>query len=143
MARGYLKRREVAEEAVQETFLKAHRARNGFQGHCHTRTWLYRILVNECLTRVARQKREMKSLSRYALEVGSRCGASWETGDCLAKDRALKAMEECSPGTRRILVLALGEGLSHRQIAESLGISRVAVTRRISKFLQHNRFPGD
>ncbi len=87
MACGYLGR-EVAEEAVQETFLKAHRARNGFLGHSRTRTRLYRILVNECLTRVAKRKREVGILYRHAQEASSGCGAFWENGDRLARDRA-------------------------------------------------------
>jgi DNA-directed RNA polymerase specialized sigma24 family protein len=45
-----------------------------------------------------------------------------------------KMLDASSSETRKILLLALGDGLSHRQIAESLGVSRVAITKRISKF---------
>jgi len=38
----------LAEDAVQETFVKAYRALPGFRGECSTKTWLMRIAINTC-----------------------------------------------------------------------------------------------
>ena len=44
----YLRDAALAEDAVQETFLKAWRAMGKFRGECSEKTWLTRIAVNVC-----------------------------------------------------------------------------------------------
>jgi RNA polymerase sigma-70 factor (ECF subfamily) len=48
---------EEAEDLVQETFLRAWRARAEFEGRASVRTWLYRIGTNACLDFLARRPR--------------------------------------------------------------------------------------
>ncbi len=46
-----------AEDAVQETYLRAWRAYGGFEGRSSVRTWLYQIATNRCLSELARTDR--------------------------------------------------------------------------------------
>ncbi|MBV2156620.1 RNA polymerase subunit sigma-70 [Kitasatospora sp. SUK 42] len=46
-----------AEDLVQETFLRAWRKRETFQGHSTFRAWLYRIATNACLDHLDRHPR--------------------------------------------------------------------------------------
>jgi RNA polymerase sigma-70 factor, ECF subfamily len=48
-----------AEDLVQETFLRAWKARAGFEGRSLFRTWLYRIATNACLSALARSSRRV------------------------------------------------------------------------------------
>ena len=48
-----------AEDLTQETFLRAWKGRDGFEGHASVRTWLYRIATNACLDALARRPRRV------------------------------------------------------------------------------------
>jgi RNA polymerase sigma-70 factor, ECF subfamily len=49
-----------AEDMVQETFLRAWRARERFEGRTSFRNWLYRIATNACLNAIATSKQNKR-----------------------------------------------------------------------------------
>ena len=44
----YLRDYSLAEDAVQETFLKAYARLDSFRGDCSEQTWLMKIAINTC-----------------------------------------------------------------------------------------------
>jgi RNA polymerase sigma-70 factor (ECF subfamily) len=107
-----------AEDAVQETFLKIHRAATTYTGEASFATWMYRILVNTCYDVLRKRKRRIEEapiddmLERSASNVDD------------TKRLALRRMLDDLPEQRRtVFTLFEIEGLSHAEIGEILGIS--------------------
>jgi RNA polymerase sigma factor (sigma-70 family) len=57
LALRMLKNQEEAEEAAQDTFVRAYQSLAGFEGKSKFTTWIYRIVYNECLGRLRKSKR--------------------------------------------------------------------------------------
>ncbi|MFL5641244.1 MAG: RNA polymerase subunit sigma-70 [Chloroflexota bacterium] len=57
---------DEAEDAVQETFLRAWRARETFDGSSMIRAWLYRIATNVCLDALRRSARRLTNYHSFA-----------------------------------------------------------------------------
>ena len=130
---AYTRSRDEAHDLVQETFVKAYQGLGGFEGRSHPKTWLTRIAINQSLTRVIANKRVQRNLSAY-LEDAARekdIYAEDASGLKLGMEEVLKTADVT---TRKVLLLYFLQGLTHAEIATTLGVSRVAVTRRISRF---------
>jgi len=128
----FLKDREEAKDAAHDVFIKAYRAWGGFEWKCDPLTWIGAIAKHECFSRRMRQKRHLERRAEMALENG---WESEEPGEDLVLHRL--RLEKVLPGVRgalrQILRLAM-DGLNHREIADRMGVSRVAITRRLTRF---------
>jgi RNA polymerase sigma-70 factor (ECF subfamily) len=132
---------EDAEEAVQDTFLKAFRNLNRFDGKAKFATWLTRIAINESLTKLRKQHGNKEtSLERnirldgevlpldvadWALNPEERYGVSQ------LRDILTKSLQELRPALRVVFVLRDVEGFSTSETAEALGLTQVSVKARL------------
>jgi RNA polymerase sigma-70 factor (ECF subfamily) len=129
----YTGNREDAEDMVQDVFLKVHNSLSKFSGRSSILTWIYRIAVNRCLDslREKKRKKRLQMENMHELVVGN---VESQGDECLAKLTVEKILEEVNSVTREILFMTYAEGLTHQEISGTLGISRVAVTRRLTRF---------
>jgi RNA polymerase sigma-70 factor (ECF subfamily) len=108
---------EEAEDATQETFVKAWRRLGTFEGRAALSTWLHRLAVNAVLDRkrAAGRRPELTGDDGLAPEAPAPA-ARPDVGIDL--ERAIAGLPE---GARMAFVLHDVEGWRHREIAESTG----------------------
>lgn len=135
----YLRDISLAQDAVQETFLKAYKHLDDFRGDCNEKTWLMRIAVNTCkdIRRNAwfRFVDHRVSLEKLPEPSVPSSNASVElTLEVMRLPR--KLME--------VVLLYYYQGMKTSEIAQALGISRPAVSQRMKKArgLLHDALKG-
>lgn len=121
VARRILKRQDLAEEAVQDAFMRVWRAARTFDPQRGAaRSWLYAILRNSALT-ILRDEGRFTS-DEEAIEEA----AAPATESALARLPESSALRRCLEALdaqrRSVVVLAYVHGLSHGELAGKLGV---------------------
>ncbi len=120
-------RHDEAEDALQDAWLAALRARSSFRGEARPETWLYRIVLRSAIAARSRRRR-----SAAPLEVEPASPAGDDPIDAReAAERLLRALDRLGTAQRTVLALAAIERLATRQIAEILAIPEGTVWSRL------------
>ncbi len=127
----YLHDRDLAEDAVQETFLKAYRSQGRFRGDSSEKTWLMRIAINTC------KDLRRGSWFRWVDRRVTPEDLPLQTA-APRPDSVLITLEVMNlpPREREVVVLCGYENLSATEAARVLGISSAAVSKRMKKARQ-------
>jgi len=128
---------QSAEDAVQETFLKAYRALGRFDARAQFGTWLHRIAVNSSLELVRKQQRH-RSHGEDQEPLPSPEPGPDRLALSLEVERAVRsALGDLSPMERTAFVLRHFEGRSIAEICDQLGLGasagKQAVFRAVKK----------
>ena len=138
---------DEAEDAVQETFLKAWRGRSGFDGGSQFRAWLYRIATNVCLDMLRHSSRrtsansfaEVPWLQPYPDLLLEAAAPSDEQPEAVAISREtislafLAALQVLPPRQRAALVARDVLGWPASQTASALGTSVAAANSALQR----------
>jgi RNA polymerase sigma-70 factor (ECF subfamily) len=126
---GFLGHAEDAEDAAQETFLRALDGLAGFRGEAAFRTWLFRIAVNTCL----RWKAERRPMEAWEEELATASGAPSPESIAVGHLRLLEALGSLPPRHRVILLLKEWEGWSVVEIARAMRWNPIRVKNELAK----------
>lgn len=114
-----------AEDITQQACLKLARSLHQFRFEAAFTTWLYRLVIN-CAKDWYRGRPDTTSTETLNFEVSDSRGDSM-----IMLQQTLDAVDGMGEGFRESVVMVLGEGFSHREAAEVLGVKESTISWRI------------
>lgn len=126
--------RSVAEDVTQQIFLKLFSAIRQFRGDSEFTTWLYRLVVNECLDERRRHRRLLPWGETAAMDNPRERKSQEKQYARLELAEAVRsAIDELKPRFRLPVLLKYVEGLSYEEIANVMGCSKGTVASRLNR----------
>jgi RNA polymerase sigma-70 factor (ECF subfamily) len=125
-----------AEDAVQDTFLRAYRYLASYQEQDKFRAWLWRILVNRCRTRLSDRGRrpEPRDTAVITQLVDANAAAPDHDLDrAFLRDELAQALATLPPDQREAVVLHFTEGLSYPEMSAVTGTGVSALKMRVHR----------
>ncbi len=126
LAMRFTKTREDAEEVAQDSFIKAYRSLQNFEGHSKFSTWLYSIVYTTAMTFLRKKRLDTSSLDdeNNFIQVDNQGGGM---DNDLAENRSRsyylnQAIEQLLPDDALIITLFYKGEQSLEEIAVTLGI---------------------
>ena len=119
----------LAEDAVQDSFLKAYQKWHTFRGECSEKTWLMRIAVNTC--RDYRRRAWMRWNDRR-VDVEQLILPGGTPVDS-ADDTVIRAVMALPPREKEAVLLRYYQQMKLGEIAQALGIPEGTVTSRLNR----------
>ncbi|HSL24140.1 MAG TPA: RNA polymerase sigma factor [Vicinamibacterales bacterium] len=129
IAARMLGHREDARDATQSAFLKAYRALDRYDPGQKFFTWIYRILVNECLNAIRARKGTVPLDAAESIAGPGSPADAAEASE--SRYRVRRALMDLSAEQREVIVLRHFGGLSYAEVAETLGIPEKTVKSRL------------
>ncbi|MDO3413250.1 sigma-70 family RNA polymerase sigma factor [Saccharibacillus sp. CPCC 101409] len=124
MAWSMLRKEEDVADAMQETVFKAYRSIASLRAPAFFRTWIFRILINECHTLLRGRSRTVTMADFPA--------AASKSSDYDEVDMR-DAVDRLEEKQRVVVILHYFEDLSIAQVAETLELTESAVKTRLMR----------
>jgi RNA polymerase sigma-70 factor (ECF subfamily) len=132
VARRILSDETLAEDAVQESFLKVIRKREQYIAGSPFSCWFYAIVRNVCLDMQRKRFRRKELLENAAASIERRKSRTEISG-------APELLNLLASHERDVLVLRIVHGLGFRDVAAALGITEEAAKKRAQRALKRLR----
>ena len=126
----YLKDYHLAEDAVQETFIKAMKSYDSFAHKSSEKTWLIRIAINTCKNIMRNRWFQIiqNNLENHIEKIGDN-----PIEEMLEKNSVSEAIMRLNANDRQIILLYYYQNLTVREIAKIIGKSENATIQRLNR----------
>lgn len=138
-ARQFLNDHELAEETVQDMFVKIWEKRESLNIETSVKHYLFRSVRNQCLNQIQHEKIK-KQYARMVLESAHQeINPDQYFLEVGLVDRIEKSIDSLPPKRKEIFRMSREQGLKYKEIAETLNISVKTVEAQMGLALKHLR----
>jgi RNA polymerase sigma-70 factor (ECF subfamily) len=132
-----------AEDAVQETFIRAFAALARYEERDHFRAWLFQSLVHRCRSVGARRTKQRERFVSDAIAVEHAAVASDEAVQD-AQRMLVAALDGLDLDHREAFLLKVGEDMEYEEMSRLTGVNVSALKMRVKRARDHvrARWPG-
>jgi len=139
ISRKVLKNHEDAEDTLQNVLVKVYQRLDGIEESARFSSWLFRVTFNEALMTLRRNRsRHLDNcVDITSMDAGGRGAAELQDTRVnnerqhMNRELAVKAMDRLNPALRRAFLLHKGQGWTHQEVAEELGITQATAKTRV------------
>ena len=114
--------RDLAMDAVQETWMRVIRFGHSFNGKSSVKTWLYRIAINQCRNLQSKPRAGSSNIDDAPQSQPEHGGPAEEAQENEQNLVLLNAVRQLGEQKRSIVLLCYHAGMTHEQAAEILNI---------------------
>jgi len=115
----------LADDALQEAFVKIMRGGGAVREAEEPLRWLYRVVDRCCFDALRKRRRSVE-------DSGDEEGASAHPSVAIeVRDAVLKLIDTLDEKEMRIALLLFVDGMSQGEIADEVGVSRVTVNKKV------------
>lgn len=121
VAKRYMRDDFVAEDVMQDAFIKAFKKIDTYKGEVSIGAWIKKIVINQSIDELKKKKLELVSINYERHEVLDE--EDWQVEDKTTMQQIVSCIKELKEKYRVVLSLYLLEGYDHQEISQILGIT--------------------
>ncbi|MFD0991607.1 RNA polymerase sigma factor [Tenacibaculum geojense] len=121
----YMKDSVLAEDVMQDAFVKAFKSIHTYKEEVAFGAWLKRIVINTCIDELKKNKPVLVAINEEVITDEVLEDNSWQVDEAVTVSMIKKAIDNLPPKYSVVLNLYLIEGYDHNEIAEIINITPV------------------
>ena len=130
----YMKNTDASIEVVQESIVKALEKIHTLKNKEYLKTWFYRILINECLSAI-RKNKKIVYLEQYEEIQSSSDSLEDNLDKKITAEKVFEAIDNLPPKYKTIVILRFYEDMSLAEIANILKLNLNTAKTRLYRAL--------
>ena len=117
----YVKDSFIAEDVMQDAFIKAFKNIKSYKNEVAFGAWLKRIVINQSIDHLKKNKLELVSINEEV--IANTEDEDWEVESNISIDLIIEEINKLKEKYRLVLTMYLLEGYDHQEISEILSIT--------------------